>query len=236
MVASANSDLPQLHRGIDATKDQSYVLFGVQRRMLRRMLLPVGEYQKPQIRELASQLGLRVADKPDSQEICFVPTGEHDQFVRQHRGADLDTSGELVTPQGRVLGRHAGIESFTIGQRRGLGVALGERAFVVRIERETRRVVIGRREDLARRDLTADHTNWLAELPAGPFRCQAKIRYNAQTAPATAEILPAGRLAVHFEDPRYGVAPGQAVVCYDGDRVLGGGWIESSGRGANHPA
>lgn len=227
LVSASSSDIPQLRRGIDASKDQTYVLFGVERRMLRRMLLPVGEYEKPQIRELAGRLGLRVADKPDSQEICFVTTGEHDLFVRQRRAADIDTSGELVTTDGRVLGRHAGIEGFTIGQRKGLGVALGHRAFVVRIERQTRRVVIGQREDLARRALTADHTNWLADPPTGPFACQAQIRYNAPAASATAEVLPAGRLSIQFDEPRYGVAPGQAVVCYDGDRVLGGGWIES---------
>jgi len=227
LVATPGANVPQLCRGVDASKDQTYVLFGIERRLLRRMLLPVGEYEKPQIRQLAGQLGLRVADKPDSQEICFVTTGEHDQFVRQHRAADIDTSGELVSVDGRVLGRHAGIESFTIGQRRGLGVALGQRAFVVRIEPDTRRVVIGGREDLARRTLTAERTNWLADPPAGPFRCQAKIRYNAPAAPATAEVLVEDRLAVQFDEPRYGVAPGQAVVCYDGDRVWGGGWIES---------
>ena len=178
-------------------------------------------------RELAGRLGLPVADKPDSQEICFVTPGEHDRFVREHRDAGIDTAGELVTTDGRVLGRHAGIERFTIGQRRGLGVALGERAFVVRIEPDTKRVVIGKREDLARRDLTADRTNWLVDPPSGEFRCQAKIRYNAQAAPATVEILPDDRLSVRFDQPCYGVAPGQAVVCYDGDRVLGGGWIES---------
>lgn len=227
LVPGSDADLPQLCRGVDAAKDQTYVLFGVERRLLRRMLLPVGEYAKPHIRQLAGELGLRVADKPDSQEICFVTTGEHDQFVRQHRPADVDTAGELVTTDGVVLGRHAGIERFTIGQRRGLGVALGERAFVVRIEPQTRRVVLGRREDLARSALTAERTNWLADPPPGPFRCQAKIRYNAHAAPATAEVLAAGRLAVRFDEPRYGVAPGQAVVCYDGDRVLGGGWIEA---------
>jgi len=221
------SDTPELHRGVDAAKDQSYALFGIQRRMLRRMLLPVGQYEKPQIRELAGRIGLPVADKAESQEICFVPPGEHDRFVREHRDARIDTAGELVSIDGRVLGRHAGIERFTIGQRRGLGVALGERAFVVRIEPETRRVVIGRREDLARRDVTADRTNWLVDPPSGAFRCQAKIRYNAQAAPATAEVLPNGRLSVHFDEPCYGVAPGQAVVCYDGGRLLGGGWIES---------
>lgn len=222
-----HSDVPELHRGVDTSKDQSYVLFGIQRHLLRRMLLPVGRYEKQRIRELAGQLGLPVAAKPESQEICFVPPGEHDQFVREHRPVDIDTSGELVSTDGRVLGRHAGIESFTVGQRRGLGVALGERAFVVRIEPDTKRVVLGKREDLARTELTAERTNWLADPPIGAFRCHAKIRYNATPAPATAEILSDSRLRVHFDEPRYGVAPGQAVVCYDGNRVLGGGWIMS---------
>lgn len=227
VVPTPGSGIPELHRGIDAAKDQSYALFGIQRQMLQRMLLPIGQYEKPQIRELAGRLGLPVAEKPDSQEICFVPQGEHDRFVREHRDAGIDTSGDLVGTDGRVLGRHTGIERFTIGQRRGLGVALGQRAFVVRIEPDTKRVVIGKREDLARRELTANCTNWLVDPPSGAFRCQAKIRYNAQAAPATVEILPDDRLRAQFDQPCYGVAPGQALVCYDGDRVLGGGWIES---------
>ena len=227
IVRRADSEVSELHRSVDAAKDQSYALFGVQRQMLPRMLLPVGWYEKSQIRELADQVGLQIADKPDSQEICFVAPGEHARFVREHRDAGIDTAGEFVSIDGRLLGRHTGIENFTIGQRRGLGIALGERAFVVRIEPDTKRVVIGKREDLARADLTADRTNWLVDPPSGPFRCQAKIRYNAQAAPATAEVLPDDRLSVHFDHPRYGVAPGQAVVCYDGDRVLGGGWINA---------
>jgi tRNA-specific 2-thiouridylase len=201
------------------------VLFGVTREYLARMLLPVGGFHKPEIRRRAAELGLRVAEKKDSQEICFVTSGEHDDFVRARRGHG-DTSGEIVTTEGRVVGTHPGIERFTIGQRKGLGVAMGEPYFVVRIEPETRRVVIGRKNALARRELTARRTNWLIDPPAGPFRCQAQIRYNSKAEPATAEILPDERLQVVFDEPRYGVAPGQAVVCYDGPRVLGGGWIE----------
>jgi tRNA-specific 2-thiouridylase len=126
-----------------------------------------------------------------------------------------------------VVGHHEGIEQFTIGQRKGLGVALGEPRFVVRIERETGKVVLGTKEELARRDLTADRANWLVDLEVGASRaCTAKIRYNARPAAATVEALNGGRLRVTFDDPQYGVAPGQAVVCYDRDRVLGGGWIE----------
>jgi tRNA-uridine 2-sulfurtransferase len=188
------------------------------------MLLPVGGYSKPQIRELAAQIGLRVAEKKDSQEICFVTSGKHDEFVQARAGQDR--GGEIVTTEGRVVGEHHGIERFTVGQRRGLGVAMGERYFVVRVEPTTRRVVIGRHEELARHELTAQRTNWQVDPPEGEFRCLAKIRYNAQPCPATAMVLPDRRLQVTFDEPRFGVAPGQAVVCYDGDRVLGGGWIE----------
>ncbi|MGI8981501.1 MAG: tRNA 2-thiouridine(34) synthase MnmA [Pirellulaceae bacterium] len=216
---------PALLRGIDDGKDQSYVLFGIKKHLLPRMLLPVGGFLKPQIRELAAKVGLRVADKKDSQEICFVTSGKHDEFVRQ-RQKGKSTAGEIVTTDGRVVGTHPGIERFTIGQRKGMKVAMGEPYFVVRIEPASRRVVIGRQEDLARSELTAEQCNWLVDPPGGPFRCLAKIRYNSSPAPATAEILPANRLRVLFDEPRHGVAPGQAVVCYDGERVLGGGWIE----------
>lgn len=225
LVPDGSGRPPALLRGIDARKDQSYVLFGIPRHVLGRMLLPVGEYRKPQIRELAARLGLRVADKRDSQEICFVHRGRHDEFVRQRRpGSDL--SGPIVTTGGQVVGRHPGIERFTVGQRKGLGVALGEPYFVVRIDPQTRSVVIGRREELARRELTARDCNWLVEPPAAPLRCHAQIRYNSPATPATAECLAEGRLKVRFDRPCEGVAPGQAVVLYDGLRVLGGGWIE----------
>jgi tRNA-specific 2-thiouridylase len=214
-----------LCRGVDCDKDQSYVLFGIDRRRLARMLLPVGQFRKPEIRQVAGKLGLRVADKRDSQEICFVTSGRHDAFVRERRG-DLDTSGQIVTTDGTVVGQHQGIERFTIGQRKGLGVAMGEPFFVVRIDPQTRDVVIGRRAELARRRLTARHTNWLCHPPSAPIRCRAQIRYNTPPTEAEARVLPENRLEVTFDQPCLGVAPGQAVVCYEGDRVLGGGWIE----------
>jgi tRNA-specific 2-thiouridylase len=217
---------PALRRGLDSKKDQSYVLFGIERRYLSRMLLPVGEFDKPAIRKLAAEIGLRVADKKDSQEICFVASGEHDEFVRRKRGAAGDTAGEIVTLDGRVVGRHRGLESFTIGQRKGLGVAMGEPYFVVRLEVDSRRVVIGPRGELGCASLTASDLNWLCDPPGDRFSCRAQIRYNSPAAPAFAQVLPDGRLRVDFESPRTGVAPGQAVVCYDGDRVLGGGWID----------
>ena len=219
---------PALLRGVDGGKDQAYVLFGIDRDCLPRMLLPCGEFQKNAIREMAGEIGLSVADKRDSQEICFVSSGDHAAFIRARAGASDDHSGDIVTTDGRIVGRHDGIERFTIGQRKGLGVAMGEPRFVVRIESDSRRVVLGTKDQLARRGMFANQTNWLADIPHGPFRCEVKIRYNSPLSPATVEVLPQRRLSVVTDEPQYGVAPGQAVVCFDGDRVLGGGWIESS--------
>lgn len=201
------------------------MLFGIQRRLLPRLKFPVGEHRKEEIRRIARRLGLRVAEKRDSQEICFVPDQDHTRFVREHRG-NVDTSGEIVTTDGTVVGRHDGLERFTIGQRKGLRIAFGQPRYVVRIEPETRRVVIGTKEDLARSELTAGEANWLIDEPAGPLRCQVKIRYRSRPVDARVTALSSGRFHVTFDEPRHGVAPGQAAVCYDGDRVLGGGWIE----------
>lgn len=216
---------PGLFRGIDGRKDQSYVLFGIDRARLARMLLPVGGFAKTEIRQRAAQLGLRVADKRDSQEICFVTSGKHDEFIRARRPA-VDTAGEIVTTSGEVVGRHAGIEGFTIGQRRGIGVAMGEPHFVVRIESASRQVVIGPKEALARGELLASRTNWLVPPTTTSFRCTAQIRYNSAAAEATASVLEEDRLHIHFDEPHFGIAPGQAVVCYRGTQVLGGGWID----------
>jgi len=222
---AAGETSPALRRGYDGTKDQSYVLFGLDREILPRLLFPVGSFHKARIRELAHEFKLRVADKRDSQEICFVPDGDHASFVRRRRDGE-DLSGEIVLEDGTVVGQHEGLEGFTVGQRKGLGVALGERRFVLRIERETRRVVIGTRDELARREFTAERVNWLIDQPAGELSCQVQIRYNSTATPAIVFPLADGRLQVRFAEPRHGVAPGQAAVCYDGDRVLGGGWIE----------
>jgi tRNA-specific 2-thiouridylase len=218
---------PSLRRGRDAAKDQSYVLFGIARRFLDRMLLPVGEYEKPAIRRIAAGLGLNVAAKKDSQEICFVTRGRYDEFVRQHRNDSRErAAGDFVLSSGEVVGRHGGIEGFTVGQRKGLGVALGEPKFVVRIERETRRVVLGDRHELGRSELSAGNCNWLVDLDDLPDRAAVQIRYNASAAPADITLEDDNRLRVRFDQPQFGVAPGQAVVCYDDHCVLGGGWIE----------
>lgn len=218
-----------LWRGLDTQKDQSYVLFGVRREDLPRMMLPLGAYCKQQIRAMAQQWKVLVADKRDSQEICFVTSGEHAEFVKARRPVSCTTAGEFVTTDGRLVGEHDGIERFTVGQRKGLGIALGEPYFVVRIEPESNRVVLGKRHELACHQLTAQHLNWLDDVPLDPFRCSVQIRYNSGSKPATVcwdEI--GGLLQVRFDDPCFGVAPGQAAVCYDGPRVLGGGWIATT--------
>lgn len=218
----------ELHRGLDSGKDQSYALFGIRPDRLDRMRLPVGDFTKPRIREIAEGLGLAVAGKRDSQEICFVTQGHHSDFVKGRRpemaGA---TAGEICTVDGRVVGEHDGYEAFTVGQRKGLGVALGSPHFVVRIEPTTRRVVIGPHEALARDRLVAAEANWLLSPDRIPERVAVQIRYNGSPQPARVDVDPAdpSRFEVEFEGPQYGVAPGQAAVVYDGTRVLGGGWI-----------
>ncbi len=215
---------PALLRAQDSAKDQSYVLFGIERHLLGRLRFPVGEYRKEEIRALAVRMGLPVATKPDSQEICFVPDRDHARLVRQRAGPD--SVGEIVTTAGARVGYHRGLEHFTVGQRKGLGLALGKRQYVVRIEPETRRVVVGSWEELARQELTAAEANWLVDPPVGGFRAEVKIRYRSPAYPAWVEPLAERRFRVRFDQPCHGIAPGQAAVVYDGPRVLGGGWIE----------
>lgn len=215
---------PALLRGRDRAKDQSYVLFGVGRDLLWNLLFPVGELEKSVIRDLARETGLRVADKPDSQEICFVPDNDYAGFLRRYRG-ESHTAGEFVDTTGQVVGKHPGYEKFTIGQRRGLGVTFGEPRFVVRIEAETKRVVLGTKSELGRRTLAADRANWLISDLPNEFRCQAQIRYQHRAADATVIVNPDDSFDVDFDEEQFGIAPGQACVLYDGERVLGGGWI-----------
>lgn len=212
-----------LVRGVDDKKDQSYVLAGIDRKYLSRMMLPVGRFVKPDIRNLAGQAGLKVADKRDSQEICFVTSGKHGQFVRAR--SDKSTEGNFVNTDGKILGKHRGIESFTIGQRKGLGIALGEPHYVVRIDPESNDVVLGLKDALQRPTLDAVNSNWLVDIPEEPFDGLVQIRYNSS--PVAARITPKGphEFSVDFTHPASGIAPGQLCVVYRDDRVLGGGWI-----------
>lgn len=219
-------DGPVLLRGIDSSKDQSYVLFGIYPPHLSRMMLPVGRFHKSEIRAMADELGFDVAAKKDSQEICFVTRSRYDSFVRERLGAPLP-AGDFVDTAGNRLGQHAGIEGFTVGQRKGLGQAFGSPKYVVRIEPDTHRVVLGDRDELGGTELTASDCNWLVPLPEEvPQRGRAQIRYNSPAAPAQFERLPSGKLRVTFDNPQFAISPGQAVVCYHEDRVLGGGWID----------
>ena len=216
----------ELHRAVDPDKDQSYVLFGLRTSLLRHLLFPIGGYRKEEVRELARRAGLSVFDKPDSVEICFVPGGDHAELIRQRR-PELATAGKIVDTDGHVLAEHDGIEQFTIGQRKGLGFAAGERRYVLRIVPDENTVVVGRREELLARGLVASRVNWLFDgPPLTSITCAAKIRYRHQAAPALVRPLSDGGARVDFDEPQSAITPGQAVVFYDGDRVLGGGWIE----------
>ncbi|MEM9825422.1 MAG: aminomethyltransferase beta-barrel domain-containing protein, partial [Planctomycetota bacterium] len=227
----ASTRPPSLRRGMDDSKDQSYALFGIARHRLDRMLLPVGGFRKTEIREVAESLGLGVAGKKDSQEICFVTQGHHSDFVRAKEPTrSHGTGGEFVMTDGTVVGTHGGYEAFTVGQRKGLGIAMGRPVFVVRVEPQTRRVVLGDREDLLESGLIAGEANWLVDPHSIPENVHVQIRYNGRAHPARVSIDAADcqRFGVHFEQPESAVAPGQAAVVYDGDRVLGGGWIEAA--------
>jgi len=217
----------RLQRAIDPAKDQSYVLYGISREILPRLLFPVGDLSKAEVRQHARLLDLRVADKPDSQEICFVPTHDYHAFIRSRR-PDFDGTGDIVDRDGNVLGHHDGFEAYTIGQRKGLGMAFGERRYVVKIDSDSHQVMIGTRAELLGGVLTAGRMNWLIEPPADTFRCEAKIRYLHSAAAATVTMCPGDRVHVEFDDPQSAITPGQAVVFYDGDTVLGGGIIDEA--------
>ncbi len=217
----------QLHSGTDPEKDQSYVLHGLRRSLLPRLLFPIGDRPKDEVRALARRAGLAVHDKPDSVEICFVPDNDHARLIREIR-PDRPSTGHFVDATGKVLGEHPGIENFTIGQRKGLNYAAGERRYVLKIVPATNEVVLGTREDLLARELSAAQVNWLIDPPATPRACSAKIRYRHTPARCTVRALPDSRAHVLFDEAQSAITPGQAVVFYDGTRVLGGGWIEGT--------
>jgi tRNA-specific 2-thiouridylase len=214
-----------VHRGADPNKDQSYVLFGLRKNVLPHLLFPIGGYRKDEVRALAREAGLNVAEKPDSVEICFVPNNDHAAFIKE-RHPELATAGNIVDRQGNVLAAHDGIEKFTIGQRKGFGFGSAARRYVLEIVTETRDVVIGERAELLSPALLASRVNWLIDAPIEPLACSAKIRYRHEPAAATVTPLPNGEVRVDFAEPQSAITPGQAVVFYDGARLLGGAWIE----------
>jgi tRNA-uridine 2-sulfurtransferase len=219
-----------LKRPADLAKDQTYFLFGLTQEQLSRTLFPLGRMTKPEVREVARQHGLRLAEKPDSQEICFIPGGDYKQFLTaylEEQGEAMpETAGELVASSGEVIGRHGGISNFTVGQRKGLGLASPSPLYVLNIDPASHRVTVGADAELATRTLRARRLNWIsiAEL-AAPMRVRAKIRHRHEPAWATLEPAGTNEAVATFDEPQRAVTPGQSVVFYDGDEVVGGGWI-----------
>jgi tRNA-uridine 2-sulfurtransferase len=231
-----------LKRPADRSKDQTYFLFGLTQEQLSRTLFPLGEMTKPQVRELAARHGLAIAEKPDSQEICFVPGGDYKRFIDAYlaeQGESLslpDTAGELVTTTGEVIGEHAGIHNFTVGQRKGLGVATGSPLYVIQINGASKQVIVGGDEHLYSRTLRAKRVNLIAvEDLVKPMRVAVKIRHRHEPAPALIERITTEKITtersgddeilVTFDQPQRAITPGQAAVFYDGEIVVGGGWI-----------
>jgi tRNA-specific 2-thiouridylase len=222
-----------LKRPADTSKDQTYFLFGLTQGQLSRTLFPLGGMTKPEVREVARKHSLAIAEKPDSQEICFVPGGDYKRFLEAYLSEQGDTpteiAGEMVTTDGKVIGEHAGVHNFTVGQRKGLGVATGSPLYVIQIKNDTRQVMVGKDEELYSRTLRAGRVNLIsmAELRE-PMRVAVKIRHRHQPAPAKIESAGPDEIQVTFDEPQRALTPGQAAVFYDGDIVVGGGWIENS--------
>ena len=221
----------RLMRGVDASKDQSYFLFSLTQEQLSRAVFPVGNRPKDAVREYARRRHLPVADKPDSQEICFVPDNDYAEFVSRRAPAAAG-SGAIVDQTGRVLGSHSGIHRFTVGQRKGLGLGAsaagvsGAPLYVLRLRPADRQVVVGPKAALERTTLTASDVNWITEEPTAPIRACAQIRHRHHAAPATIRSLGDAQAEAVFDAPQVAITPGQAVVFYDGDAVVGGGWID----------
>jgi|SRR5579859_5773753 len=222
----------QLRRAVDGSKDQTYFLFGLTQRQLARTQFPLGEMNKAEVRALARKMHLAVAEKDESYEICFVPNGDYAAFMHAYlhsKGRAMEERrGEIVSGAGRTLGQHTGVHHFTVGQRRGLGIATGEPLYVISTDPATQRVTVGPGDRLYRAGLIARNVNWISwEGFAAPARAQVKIRNRHDAAPAT--LYPTAtpdQVEVRFDEPQRAVTPGQAAVFYDGDLVLGGGWIE----------
>ncbi len=221
-----------LKRPADHSKDQTYFLFGLTQEQLSRTLFPLGNLTKTQVRETARQRGLTLAEKPDSQEICFIPGGDYKQFLTaylEEQGRPMpETAGELVASNGEVLGRHEGISNFTVGQRKGLGVASPSPLYVLQIDASSHRVTVGADAELATRTLRANRLNWIS-IPSltGSIRVKIKIRHRHEPSSATLEPSESSpdEIVATFDDPQRAVTPGQSAVFYDGDEVVGGGWI-----------
>jgi tRNA-specific 2-thiouridylase len=227
----AESERYRLYRGRNHQKDQSYFLWELTQDQLSRALFPLGEMSKPEVREVAREQNLAVAEKAESQEICFVPDGDYAGFIDRYLAAEnrteqIPTAGELVDSRGRVVGRHDGIHRFTVGQRRGIGISAARPLYVISIDAPGNKVVVGSAAELLREEFTAAGVNWIAlEAPDVPVRAEVRVRYRHEAAAATVVPLADGRARVTFDEPQRAITPGQATVFYRGDEVLGGGWI-----------
>jgi len=225
-IIEHHGDRAVLRKGVDLRKDQSYFLFSLRQPQLRRALTPLGTMQKPEIRKIAHSLGLKVADKIDSQEICFVPGNDYKAFLRSHLGENEFHRGEIYDVAGNFVGQHDGIELFTIGQRKGLPGGSARPRYVVDLDPETNRVIVGDADDLVCDEFEIDRANWIArDLPGQGAELAVKIRYSHPGTPATATPLDNHCARIRLHEPQRAVTPGQAAVIYDGDVVLGGGWI-----------
>jgi tRNA-uridine 2-sulfurtransferase len=219
-----------LSRPSDRSKDQTYFLFGLTQEQLSRTLFPLGDLHKPAVREMAADAGLALATKPDSQEICFIPGGSYSQFLKAYldeQGRELpDSSGELVSTSGETLGHHEGIHSFTVGQRKGLGLSSPDPLYVLKIHPDSHRVEVGPDTELYSRTLRANRLNWVSiAAPTEPIRVSIKIRHRHEPAPATLRVINADTIEATFDDPQRAITPGQSAVFYQNDEVAGGGWI-----------
>lgn len=225
VVYDEDRKLYMLKKGLDETKDQSYVLYNLTQEQLAHCYFPLGEYSKEEIREIAEELGLFNAKKKDSQDICFVPDGDYASFIENYTGQSFE-EGNFVNREGKVLGRHKGMIRYTIGQRKGLGLALQEPMYVYEKRMDTNEVVLCRNEELFSNTLEAEDVNWIVP-PANPkaVHCKAKVRYKQKEAEAVVECLGDNKVRVTFAEPQRGITTGQSVVFYDGDTVLGGGRI-----------
>lgn len=225
-IAAGPAGAPRLLRGADRGKDQSYFLFGLERAWLGRILFPLGGLTKGEVRRLARERSLAVAERPESQEICFVPEGDAGAFAAARLPAGAGGPGAIVDRAGRRLGTHRGLAHYTVGQRRGLGFAAGSPRYVLALDAAANAVVVGAEGELWGRELSVAGVNWLVDPPAGAFRAAVRIRSRHEPSPALLETAGEGGWRVRFDEPQRALTPGQAAVLYDGDSVLGGGWIE----------
>ena len=215
----------QIRRGRDAEKDQSYFLFGLSQEQISKAFFPLGPRTKEEVRDLARRAGLPCAETAESQDICFIPDGDYARLVRERLGHRVQP-GDIVDAEGNVLGRHEGVVDFTVGQRRGIGVAAGTPLYVVDIDPTQNRVVVGPEEALLKAEFIADNVNWMSiTVPTGPLECEVQVRYRGQPVPATVTMAGRYRVNVVFDEPQRAVTPGQAAVFYQDDLLLGGGWI-----------